>query len=168
MSMWVRSLVRYPVLLVQVQLGSGCCCGCGVGRQLQLWSTPSLGTSVCHRCGCKKRRKEKGKKIVSACRVIGERIKPHNVYTAVSMACGKGSINISYHHCHCPIFQSCYEGRRHTLRLVQGPCRQPSFLCGKALIISDDSTRELKLTLLWKFLGIMQIMAQLSNNRELK
>ena len=30
------------------------CCGCGVGQQLQLPVTPSLGMSICHRCGPKK------------------------------------------------------------------------------------------------------------------
>ena len=31
------------------------CCGCGVGHQLQLWFDPSLGTSICHGYGPKKK-----------------------------------------------------------------------------------------------------------------
>ena len=27
------------------------CCGCGVGQQPQLTFDPSLGTSICYRCG---------------------------------------------------------------------------------------------------------------------
>ena len=29
-------------------------CGCGIGEWLQLWFSPSLGTSICCRCGPKK------------------------------------------------------------------------------------------------------------------
>ena len=35
------------------------CCGCGVGQRLQLWFTPSLGTSICLSASPKKT-KEKG------------------------------------------------------------------------------------------------------------
>ena len=38
------------------------CCGCGEGQWLQLWFDPSLGTSICYRCGPKKKNKTKQKK----------------------------------------------------------------------------------------------------------
>ena len=34
------------------------CCGCAIGRQLQVQWTPSLGTSICHRNGPKKKNKK--------------------------------------------------------------------------------------------------------------
>ena len=35
----------------QMWLGSQRCCGCGVCQRLELHETPSLGKSICHRCG---------------------------------------------------------------------------------------------------------------------
>ena len=38
------------------------CCGCGIGQRCSSYSTPSLGTSICHGCGPKKKKKDKIKK----------------------------------------------------------------------------------------------------------
>ena len=51
--MQVRSLASLSGLRAQH------CCGCGIGWQLQLRSTPRLGTSICHWCGLKKKKKKK-------------------------------------------------------------------------------------------------------------
>jgi len=40
------------------------CYGCGVGRQVQLSSIPSLGTSIHHRCSPEKKKKEKRKLLI--------------------------------------------------------------------------------------------------------
>ena len=40
----------------------GCGCGCGGGLQLQLSFEPSLGTSICRRCGPKKAKKTRPQK----------------------------------------------------------------------------------------------------------
>ena len=37
-----------------------CCCGCGVGWHYSSNSTPGLGSSICHRCGSKKKKKKVG------------------------------------------------------------------------------------------------------------
>ena len=34
-----------------------CCCGCGIGHSSNSDLTPGLGTSICHRCGHKKKKK---------------------------------------------------------------------------------------------------------------
>ena len=36
-----------------------CCCDGGVDLSYSSDSTPSLGTSICHRCGCKKKTQKK-------------------------------------------------------------------------------------------------------------
>ena len=51
MRMRVQSLALLSGLRIQH------CHGCGVGQQLQLRFNPSLGTSICHRCGLKKQNK---------------------------------------------------------------------------------------------------------------
>ena len=60
LDQWVKD----PALLwVVVQVTDAAqvlhCCGCGVGQQLQLHSTPSLGTSVCPKYGPKKQKNKK-------------------------------------------------------------------------------------------------------------
>ena len=51
MRMWVRSLGSLSRLRIQCRHGFGC----GVGWQLCSDSTPSLGTSMCRRCGKRKK-----------------------------------------------------------------------------------------------------------------
>ena len=36
-----------------------CCCGCGAGRSWSSNLTPRLGTSICHGCGPKRKKKKK-------------------------------------------------------------------------------------------------------------
>ena len=60
--------VKDPVLLqavAQVTNASGCgsCCGCGLGLRCSADSNPSLGASICHKCGPSKE-KTKSKLIV--------------------------------------------------------------------------------------------------------
>ena len=64
MRMWVRSLAsfsglrirQYPKLWCNSDMARiPCCCGCGVASSYSSDSTPSLGTSICHRCGPKKK-----------------------------------------------------------------------------------------------------------------
>ena len=57
--MQVRSLASLSGLRAQH------CCGCGIGWQLQLRSTPHLGTSICHWCGLKKKKKKEKRKLWS-------------------------------------------------------------------------------------------------------
>ena len=58
-AQWAKDLAL-PWAEVQAADGAQVlrCCGCGIGLQLQLSSTPSLGTSICCRCGPKKKKKE--------------------------------------------------------------------------------------------------------------
>ena len=68
MRTWVRSLVSLSGLGIrrcrelwcrsQTSLDP-CCCDCGVGRRLQLRLDPSLGTSICPRCGPKKTKEKR-------------------------------------------------------------------------------------------------------------
>ena len=52
------------------KLGIWCCEKCGSGYSCGVGSTPGLGTSVCHRCGQKKKKKKKATK-----ELCGKRIK---------------------------------------------------------------------------------------------
>ena len=62
MRLWVRSLAQlsglriWPCHKLPCRIWS--CCGCGVGQQLQLQFDPSLGISICHRCGSKKKKEK--------------------------------------------------------------------------------------------------------------
>ena len=53
MKMWVQSLALLSGLRIWH------CYGCGVGFSCSSDSTPSLGTSICRRCGCKNKKEKK-------------------------------------------------------------------------------------------------------------
>ena len=57
LTQWVKKLVL-PQNAAQIS----CCYGCGTGLSCSSDSTPGLGTSTCHRWGCKKKKKKKKKK----------------------------------------------------------------------------------------------------------
>ena len=85
--MWVQSLSSLrtalgldpalPQATVQVTDTAWILClyGCGVGQQLQVQFDPILGTSICHTCGSKKKRKEKS--------ITGEKQCPAHVLLGV-------------------------------------------------------------------------------------
>ena len=45
---WVADVVRIQ-----------CCNGCGSAAAAPIHSTPILGTSICHRCGCRKKKEQR-------------------------------------------------------------------------------------------------------------
>ena len=57
-TQWVKDLA-FPSAEVQVADAARipCCCGCGVGSSRSSDSIPSLGTSMCHGYGPKKKKK---------------------------------------------------------------------------------------------------------------
>ena len=59
-TQWVKDLVLpWAVVYVTDTVQILHCCGYGIGWQLQLWFTPSLGTSICCRCSPKKAKSKK-------------------------------------------------------------------------------------------------------------
>ena len=60
LAQWVKD-PALPQAVAQVAevARSQCYCGWGVGLSCSSYSTPSLGTSMCCRCGCKKKKKSR-------------------------------------------------------------------------------------------------------------
>ena len=59
LTQWVKDLaLLWAVVYVADMAWILCCCGCGAGWQHGSNSTPSLGTSICHECGSRKRKKK--------------------------------------------------------------------------------------------------------------
>ena len=61
LAQWVKDLVMLQTVVQVTNMTQiWHCCGCG--QQLQSDLTPSLGTSICHRCGPKKTKNKNKKK----------------------------------------------------------------------------------------------------------
>ena len=59
LAWWIKALALPQAAVYVTDAAWIChCCGCSIGLQLQLWFAPSLGTSICHRRGCKKKKKK--------------------------------------------------------------------------------------------------------------
>ena len=64
LAQWVKDLALLQAVVSFTDLAQRCrCCGCGIGVSCSSNSTPSLGTSICCRCGHKKKTKQTNKQM---------------------------------------------------------------------------------------------------------
>ena len=65
LTQWVKDLQAVAKFKDAAQIR--CCCGCDIGWQLQLQFDPSLGASMCHSCGSKKKSKNQKDQTTMSC-----------------------------------------------------------------------------------------------------